>query len=191
MKKHFATLLLLIAFISSKAIVGVYLTYDDFKSGTLQTFDGESFKTAGAFLNKTISGKVKGEQKTFNLKDIYGINLNGELYRIYNDGHAIVTAKLYSTADYQLYFHSYDLDAANFAKKAAPIGYLSKGLDGEIFRLSTMDALSALGATHPELKDLIKACEKLKLDAAGRVSRVIYNSPNFKMGKDIIPPVKK
>lgn len=192
MKKLLVTLLMLVTFFSSHAIVGVYQTYADFKSGNLITFDGGDYKTAGKFLEKTISGKVKGETKTFMLKDIYGINLNNELYRIFNYGGAVVTAKLYTTADYQLYMHTFTFDnAANAGQgRSATIYYVSKGLDGDMYRLSTMKALEEVSDAHPEYKDLVKACAKYKLDAAGRVSHVIYASPNYKLGKDIMPPVK-
>ncbi len=88
--------------------------------------------------------------------------------------------------------HSYTMEnmADMTQNKTTTIYYVSKGLNGELYRLSTMKALEELSLAHPEYKDLVKACAKYKHDAAGRVSHVIYYSPNYKLGKDVVPPVK-
>lgn len=192
MKKHLVTLILLTLFFSANALTGVYQTYDDFKNGKLLIFDGDDYTTTGRFLEVTITGKVKGEEKTFVLKDIYGLNIDGELHRIYFAEGIVTPVKLHTTADYQLYFHrNMELSGREHRNdQLAVIYYVSKGLDAPIYRLSTPDNLIDLAASHPEYNALVKACEKYKVDVAGKVSKVIYHSPNFKLGKDIIPTIK-
>jgi hypothetical protein len=192
MKKLFFTLLMAVVTLAANALVGVYPTYEDLKNGTPVVFDGDKYTVKGKFLEKTIAGKVKGEEKSFLMKDIYGVHMNGDLLRIYNYGGAVAMVKLVGSGEYHMYQSSYVLeDAMGSYDRTTTIWFVSKGLDGKIFRMNSKGEFDEMVANNPEYKDLPAECAKYKGPLITKIGWVIAKSPNFKNGKDMIPPVKQ
>ena len=175
---------------------GVYLTYDDFKNGSLTKADEGTL--AFHIYAHTLTMKANGEKKKFEGKKIWGFLLDDELFRIImspqniplpcelNDGGK------YCTWNYTESYFATNSQTGAVGSKSMEINYLSYGLNGEAFIMWRVKQLEKAVSKESRLKpvlDCVKADKDME-SAVGTISDCLKQLPGYIDARKIVPPIK-
>lgn len=188
---------------------GVYMTFDDFKNGKLIKADDNFLGLKPQ--KHLVTMKTNHEEKEYKTDGIFGVLVNGTLYRfVVVNSVAIVCQMSYYTDDY-IWWRHVEIEnrtsrvthgLSSFVKYKDPTNlypdekqtvkdYLSNKLDGELFFLpfgGTAESLLQHKGFKP-LVDCIKSSKKRILLVA--VGDCMAKDPTWKKTpEDAIPPVK-
>ncbi|MCW3125838.1 MAG: hypothetical protein JWO03_1496 [Bacteroidetes bacterium] len=169
--KKIAVLFILILFVSlcCKAKEGLYLTYNDFKTGNLLVADSNSINVSvpGSPLTCTI----KGEKYKYKREEVFGIMHNGTLCKWVG----IYMIPLYAYGNCCIW-HLYGVSAEPKSEGVYNFWFVSENLQGELYILKSYSALQKLVQKHPKLQSLSDCTtQKLSEIADKRWHKVYVN----------------
>ncbi len=193
--KTFLSFLVAICISSGLAAqTGIYMTYDDFKSGNLLKADNKDLSIK---IKHEITIKTGGETKTFQTKDFYAMLLDGELYRFSPTAMGNIYLKLQTVDDhYALWMYSETrYSTGGGGSHNNTVFDISKGLDGKLIDISTNGQLNALKSDN-DFKPLLEC-----IDTKGKLTmmhplvmsaaKCIAEDPTYKKDpKSVVPAVK-
>jgi hypothetical protein len=186
-----ATCAMLCLSIISHAQTGIYMTYDDFKNGTLLKADKEGIKIQAAKHLMTMN--IYGNAKRFDCYTVFGLLIDGRLYRCPKGAPAAMACELVMVTDHYALWHYTEITQyyESAPDRTTATDYVSSGLDGELVMVGAGTNVEKLAAHdgYEQLVDCIKSGKKQTLLMA--INKCMAKDPTRKKDpKEAIPAVK-